>query len=145
MGLIARQVEAAGIPTLCMTSALSITRAANPPRAAFLDYPLGHTTGKPREPELQRSILRDALGGFASLTEPGSVATLDYAWASDDAWKDGAMRADPDAGASRSEAPDDRVERRDAPQYQTERDRELAEQALASGGCATCIFPDSPA
>ena len=145
MGLIARQVEAAGIPTLCMTSALSITRAVNPPRAAFLDYPLGHTTGKRGEPELQRSILRDALAGFTTLTEPGSVTTLDYAWAPDDAWKDGVMRADPGAAASRSAVPDDRVARRDLPQYQSERDRELAEAALASGGCATCIFLETPA
>ncbi len=145
MGLIARQVEAAGIPTLCMTSALSITRAVNPPRAAFLEYPLGHTTGKPREPELQRRILRDALAGFATLAEPGSVAMLDYAWAPDDAWKDGVMRADPDAELLRDEAQDDRTERRDLPQYQTEQDRELAQAALASGGCASCIVLEEPA
>ena len=145
MGLIARQVEAAGIPTLCMTSALSITRAVNPPRAAFLDYPLGHTTGKRHEPELQRSILRDALAGFATLTEPGSVTTLEYTWAPDDAWKDGVTRSDPDATASRGETQDDRVGRRDLPQYQTERDRELAEAALASGGCATCVFLEEQA
>ena len=64
MGLVARHVEAAGIPTLCMTSAQDITRAVNPPRAAFLDFPLGHTTGKPHEPDLQRRILVQALSSF---------------------------------------------------------------------------------
>lgn len=127
-----------------MTSALSITRAVNPPRAAFLDYPLGHTTGKRGDPELQRSILRDALAGFTTLTEPGSVTMLDYEWATDDDWKEGVMRVDPDTEANQSEAQDDRTERRDLPQYQTERDRELAEAALASGGCATCVFLEAP-
>jgi len=66
VGLVARSAEAAGIPTLCLASALDITRAVNPPRAAFLDFPLGHTAGKPGDPELQRAILADALSSFAS-------------------------------------------------------------------------------
>ena len=38
VGLIARNAEAAGIPTLSMGSALDIMQAVNPPRAAFLDF-----------------------------------------------------------------------------------------------------------
>ncbi len=76
-----------------MTSALSITRAVNPPRAAFLDFPLGHTTGKADEPELQRAILRAGLEGFQSIGAPGGVKMLPFAWSDDDAWKDAAMRA----------------------------------------------------
>ena len=138
MGLIARQIEAAGIPTLCMTSALSITRSVNPPRAAFLDFPLGHTTGKPHDAALQREILVDALDGFDSLYEPGSVKRLPYEWAEDDAWKDRVMRSDP--GASDASLSDDRRERSTEPQYQSERDRELADEALAKGECGTCVF-----
>ncbi len=78
-GLIARELEAAGIPTLCMTSALDNTRSVNPPRAAFLDYPLGHTTGKPNDADLQRRIMREALAGFESMTMPGSVKMLPFA------------------------------------------------------------------
>jgi hypothetical protein len=29
-----------------MASALDVIKAVKPPRAAFLDFPLGHTTGK---------------------------------------------------------------------------------------------------
>ena len=87
MGLVARHVEAAGIPTLCMTSALDITRSVNPPRAAFLDFPLGHTTGAPNDPELQRKILADALSSFTSMTAPGSVKRLPYRWSGDEGWK----------------------------------------------------------
>jgi hypothetical protein len=118
VGLVARHVEAAGIPTLCMSSALDITRAVNPPRAAFLDFPLGHTTGKPGQPELQRQILADALSSFGAMTVPGSIRILPYRWSDDEGWKDGAF-----AGG------DDRLPRRDTPQYQDEEDRRRAEGA----------------
>jgi hypothetical protein len=84
VGLIARIVEAAGIPTLCMTSALDITRAVNPPRAVFLNFPLGHQTGKPNQPDLQRQILRDALHAFESIDRPGSIVELPYVWDEND-------------------------------------------------------------
>ena len=116
MGLIARHAEAAGISTLCMSSALDITQAVNPPRAAFLDYPLGHTTGKPHAPELQREILVQALEGFTSLTTPGSVKILPFRWSEDDPWKHTAMMDG-----------DSRVPRDDTPQYQNDEDRRRAE------------------
>jgi hypothetical protein len=121
-----------------MASALSITRAANPPRAAYVDFPLGHTAGKPHQHELNRAIMRDALAVFETLTQPG-VVTLPYQWAADDAWKDGVMRPRAPGGA-----PDDaRVERVAQPQYQNDSDRAAAEAALAGGGCATCIWIDA--
>ena len=102
-----------------MTSALDITLAVNPPRAAFLDYPLGHTAGKPHDPELQRAILLEALGAFTSLEKPGSVKTLPFKWDDDEAWKE----------AEKTKG-DDRIERYDTPQYQYEADRKLAETKL---------------
>ena len=117
MGLVARHLEAAGIPTLCMTSALDITNAMRPPRAAFLDYPLGYTTGKPREAELQRRIMVDALDAFTTMSSPGTVKKLPFRWSEDESWKERAF-----AGG------DDRLPRHDTPQYQCEEDRRLAEQ-----------------
>jgi hypothetical protein len=105
-----------------MTSALDITRSVNPPRAAFLDYPLGHTTGKPGEPELQFAILRDALAALETLAEPGLVEMLPFRWSEDEAWKKTAF-----AGG------DDRLPRHDSPQYQCEEDRRLADES-----CAVC-------
>jgi hypothetical protein len=105
-----------------MTSALDITRAVHPPRAAFLDFPLGHTTGKPHAPALQRAMMLEALDAFTSLTTPGTVKRLPFRWSEDAAWKDTAQRG-----------PDDRRPRYDTPQYQTDADRLLAEKA-----CATC-------
>lgn len=99
-----------------MTSALDITKSVYPPRAAFLDYPLGHTTGKPHEPALQRDILLQALAAFTSLTTPGSVKMLPFRWSEDEAWKETAQRGS-----------EDRLTRYDTPQYQTEEDRLRAE------------------
>jgi len=108
-----------------MTSALDITRSANPPRAAFLDYPFGHTTGKPHEPELQRSILIEALDAFASLSRPGSVKHLPFRWSDDEDWKRTGFAAG-----------DERQPRYDTPQYQCDEDRLRAEDPSA---CASCV------
>jgi hypothetical protein len=89
VGLIAREVEAAGIPTLCMTSACDITQAVNPPRAVFVNYPLGHQTGKPDDPENQRAIVRDALSAFETISKPGTIVELPYVWdANDRRWEE---------------------------------------------------------
>lgn len=100
-----------------MASALDVIRAVKPPRAVFLDYPLGHTTGKPHDPELQREILIQALDAFSTMTEPGSIRTLDFCWSEADEWKQTAMLGG-----------DLRVPRHDTPQYQTEEDRIRAER-----------------
>src|SRR5262249_56249647 len=100
-----------------MGSALDIIKAGNPPRAAFLDYPLGHTTGKPHQPELQREILVQALEGFSSMTVPGSVKMLPFRWSEEDEWKRTAMMTG-----------DSLTRRNDTPQYQTVEDPRRAEE-----------------
>jgi hypothetical protein len=82
-------VEEAGIPTLSMTSALDITRSVKPPRAVFVNFPLGHQTGPPDQPELQRRIVTDAMRAFASIRTPGEIVELPYVWdANDRSWED---------------------------------------------------------
>ena len=136
MGLIAREVEARGIPTVNMTSALSITAAANPPRGVYLDYPLGHTTGKPNDPEEQYAIMAQALAAFSAIQAPGTILELDFEWRDDDSWKDRVMRPQPKAETkTKAKHEDDRVARFDTPQYQSTEDAEAADPA-----CPTCVF-----
>ena len=72
-----------------MTSALDITQAVKPARSVFVNFPLGHQTGKPHQPELQRSIVRDALRVLETITEPGTIVALPYVWdENDDSWED---------------------------------------------------------
>ena len=132
VGLIARDLEASGIPTVSLTSALSITTSANPPRAVFLDYPLGHTAGPPNEPHTQLAIARSALSAFTSITEAGGVHYLDHVWPHD--WKDEARAL-----------ADHRSPRHDTPQYQSEADRLAAvDQYGEELACSACAFSEVP-
>ena len=143
MGLVAREIERRGIPTLAMSSARSITRAVCPPRAAFLDFPLGHTAGRVGDQAGNRAILSDVLAAFASIDRPGEIRDLDYVWAEDDGWKEeSSSGAKQDSEPESARAEDDRAERFDSPQYQHEDDRAAAEAALAEDGCPSCVFLD---
>jgi hypothetical protein len=136
VGLVARALEAAGVPTLCLTSAYSITASVNPPRAAFSDLPLGHTVGRPHEPEFQRDLLRRAFAAAEAMDVPGTITSTGVSWDADGAWK---RRATPtgmedEADLKTSEATDGersdtRNQRVDVPQYQYESDRLAAESA----------------
>ena len=117
MSLIARHLEAAGTPTVCLASALDIIKSGQPPRTVFVDYPLGHTTGRPFDPADQKRIVKATLEALVSITEPGQVVTLPATW-SDDTWR--AEVVDPAQG-------DVRQPRDTTPRYQFEADRVLAE------------------
>ena len=106
------------------------------PRGVFLDFPLGHTAGKPNEPELDRQILIDAIAAFERIDRPGTIVTLPYVWSEDDGWKDRALR--PATGGA---ARDERVARAAEPQYQCPDD---AAAAAAAGSCPTCVWLETP-
>ena len=120
--------------TLSLTSAWSITASANPPRAAYTDFPLGHTAGRPDQPDEQKALIRDALGLFETVDAPGTIVPLAYQWT--DSWKDEAR-----------ELVDHRFERHDTPQYQTADDRLAAitthGETLACDVCAPGKVPRS--
>jgi hypothetical protein len=132
IGLIARHLEAAGFPTIGLTSARTITAAANPPRAVFVDLPLGHTAGPPNDPESQRTIVTSALEAGAAMTEPG-IVDLPIRWKSSD-WKKSPMswsRAQEDAGAAGQYAGDTRIPRSADPQWQLPEDEERASRSAS--------------
>ena len=87
MGLVAREIEAAGVATLTMTSAWDITAAVCPPRAAFVHAPLGHQSGSPGNLESQLSIVRAALEAGISIEHPGTIVDLGLNWVGDDGWE----------------------------------------------------------
>ena len=120
MSLVARHLEANGIPTLCLGSAQDILEAGRPPRAVFVDYPLGHSAGKPGDPADQLAVVRQALLGFETLDRPGELLVLPNSWGDDD-WR---------RTASATEGNDTRQPRDETPQFERPADR-LA--ALASG------------
>ncbi|MGR8919718.1 MAG: hypothetical protein ACU85V_08865 [Gammaproteobacteria bacterium] len=125
MSLVARHLEANGIPTLCLGSAKDILEAGRPPRAVFVDYPLGHSAGKPLDPDDQMSVVGSAVAAFETITAPATLITLPHTWG-DDAWRE---------EASSTRGTDTRQPRDETPQFQFAADREaaLASGALAAG------------
>jgi len=72
VGLIQSIIEKAGIPTVSVTLLREITVRVDPPRALFVDFPLGYPLGDPNNAALQRRII---LATLALLNErvPPSV------------------------------------------------------------------------
>ena len=68
-------------------SAREIMAAVKAPRAVFVNFPLGHNTGKPFDRELQMSILKDALSALTTNEQPGPIEDLPYRWSEDDSWE----------------------------------------------------------
>ena len=89
----------------------------------FVDFPLGHTAGKRGDKALQRRIMIDTLSALDGIQQPGTIRPLPYRWSTSDDWKHTAMRP-----KTSGRQVDDRVERSDAPQYQSPEDREAAEE-----------------
>ena len=81
-----------------------------------MNYPLGHTTGRPYHLDEQTEIVSAALGLLSSTTEPGHILPLPLAWAGD--WK----------GEARGLG-DSRSERADTPQYDRPEDELAAAEA----------------
>jgi D-proline reductase (dithiol) PrdB len=145
VGLIARQLEAAGLPTIGFSSARSITVSANPPRSVFVDLPLGHTTGLPHDVEGQRRLLTEGLAAAHALAEPG-IVDLPYRYVDDD-WKAaplGWSRKRQTGGRSSKPAGDSRTARSDEPVYQNEDDRAAAEAVAWDDQCLVCVGIDQP-
>lgn len=61
VGLVQAAVEREGIATVSITLLREVTRILNPPRALFVDRPLGYPLGAPNDPELQHRIIAAAL------------------------------------------------------------------------------------
>ncbi|WP_216851347.1 glycine/sarcosine/betaine reductase selenoprotein B family protein [Acidisphaera sp. L21] len=87
LSLVARQLEAAGIPTVIMGCAKDIVEHCGVPRFLFSDFPLGNGAGKPGDRSTQDFTLGLALRVLE--TAPGSRTTVQspLRWADDAAWK----------------------------------------------------------
>ena len=74
-----RLIEMVGIPTVVITVEPEESAQARPPRALCpRGFIVGHSLGKPNEPELQKRILTDALALLTGPARPGEVIERDY-------------------------------------------------------------------
>jgi len=68
--VLARALEARGLPTLMLSTLRDISEAYRPPRTALVDYPIGSPCGRVGDPEHQRATLRAALACPLDTTTP---------------------------------------------------------------------------
>ena len=108
---------------MCLASALDIIEAGRAPRTVFVDYPLGHTAGRPFDPTDQKRIVTSALDALVSITTAGQIITLPAHWSETNTWRADAV--DPKQG-------DSRQPRDTTPRYQHDADRVLAEAQAGS-------------
>lgn len=86
MSLVARHLEAEGIPTIVIGSARDIVEECGVARFLFVDYPLGNPTGKPDDPHDQRTIVSAALDVVESAVLPRTTVQAPVHWISHD-WR----------------------------------------------------------
>jgi D-proline reductase (dithiol) PrdB len=71
IGLVARALELAGIPTMTLAVVKEVVESVRPPRVALYDGEIGSVAGKPGWPEHQRRILDEALRLIEPMDQAG--------------------------------------------------------------------------
>ena len=71
VGLAARAIEIAGIPTMTLAVDREVAESVRAPRTAFYRGQIGSVAGKPNWPEHQRRILDEALRWIEPMGQPG--------------------------------------------------------------------------
>jgi hypothetical protein len=78
--VLARRIEAAGIPTVVVTMMPDLAEAMITPRILGVEFPFGHPFGLPGDPGLQRRVLEAALFVLAGGAVPGTRVDVDVEW-----------------------------------------------------------------
>jgi hypothetical protein len=87
VSLVARHLEANGIPTAIVGCARDIVEHCGVPRFVFSDFPLGNPCGRPFDAETQEAILEIALGVLESARYPRTTVQTPFLWNADHSWK----------------------------------------------------------
>jgi glycine/betaine/sarcosine/D-proline reductase family selenoprotein B len=85
--LVARHLEANGIPTVVMGCAKDIVEHAGVARFLFSDFPLGNSAGKPHDAASQAQTLELALRLLESAVGPRTTMQSPLQWAASADWK----------------------------------------------------------
>ena len=80
MGLIQREIERAGIPTIGISIVRDYSEKVRPPRTVSLRWPFGHPLGEPGNRPQQRAVLLEAFKQLYAINEPGTIIDLPFRW-----------------------------------------------------------------
>ena len=87
VSLVARHLEANGIPTVVMGCAKDIVEHVGVARFLFSDFPLGNPAGRPRDPQSQAFTLELAMKVLASAPAPRTTVQSPLRWSVSAQWK----------------------------------------------------------
>ncbi|WP_395021837.1 hypothetical protein [Dongia sp.] len=87
LSLVARHLEANGIPTVVMGAARDIVELAGVPRFLFSDFPLGNAAGRPNDIASQDLTLSLALDLLEQATAARTTLQSPLRWSDDSGWK----------------------------------------------------------
>ncbi len=78
--LLARDLEARRIPTVCITLVPELTRIVGAPRSLALRFPFGAPCGDPGNRSLHGAVLREALESLGDRGEPATIRASGLTW-----------------------------------------------------------------
>jgi D-proline reductase (dithiol) PrdB len=81
VGLVQREIEAAGFSTITLANIPDLVAAVSAPRVAGIEHPFGQTVGSPGDAETQTAVLRATLDVLKTIETPGEVVYLPFEWA----------------------------------------------------------------
>jgi hypothetical protein len=80
VGLVQREIEAAGISTISLSMMPELTQSVGVPRIAAIEHPFGLTLGLPGDAVRQLAVLRATLRTLEEISQPGTVVHLPFGW-----------------------------------------------------------------
>jgi len=80
VGLIAREIEQAGISTISLFNYRPYAECVLPPRTVNVDYPFGAQWGPPNAEGEQRRLVEDVLSALVEIKTPGTIIDFPYIW-----------------------------------------------------------------
>jgi hypothetical protein len=80
VGLVCRLLEARGIATAYVATGRDLAQLVMPPRVLFVNHPMGNIFGAAHDVDMQRRILRAALGLIETATTGGELVDFPNIW-----------------------------------------------------------------
>ena len=80
MGLVQREIEAAGMSTITLAQMPDWAAAVGAPRVSAIEHPFGQTVGAAGDVSGQTAVLRATLQALTEIDEPGMIRHLPFRW-----------------------------------------------------------------
>ena len=78
--MLARTLEAAGLATILVTNMPFWAEKVGVPRTLAVEFPFGHTLGRPHDAVQQTRVIRQALGVLETAEAPGVIVHSPETW-----------------------------------------------------------------